>query len=167
MTTTTATDRLRFREIAPVGDETMRYQQPPAINPHLHYWCIPGLFVRRGATTDEMIKAVEDKFRPRAIKVVMNQELNEAIKDGKPYLNTRDRTRLLTDLRGILSNHIYNGGKSGFPLETVGRMFNRDHSSVIHYNHRHQSLYGSDKQYAALADEVYGLIGYPNTPPTP
>ena len=61
-----------------------------------------------------------------------------------------DRSRVLVDFRCAMSVIL----RKHYTMNNVGFIINRDHSSVNHYNIKHGELYGRDKRYTKIFDEL-------------
>ncbi|WP_285011286.1 helix-turn-helix domain-containing protein [Pedobacter faecalis] len=76
-----------------------------------------------------------------------------------------DRERLLSPLRSreyseprFIAIGMIIKTNPKMPLKAIGRLFNRDHSTVIYARETFYDLYGRDKAFTAKVDQVRALL---------
>lgn len=68
----------------------------------------------------------------------------------KESILSESRSRFLVDFRCAMSVIL----RRHYTMNNVGFIINRDHASVNHYSIKHQELYGRDKRYTKIFDEL-------------
>ncbi len=79
------------------------------------------------------------------------------------WIKGRKSDRNCTNCRIAIITLLYSKYRdSGITLQELGRMVNKDHSTVIHYLRRHEAIYNFPfwKAYTRIFNELSNLINY-------